>query len=395
MNLKYWKTKTINALLIFSFAPGALANSNIEVLFNTPGFSGRGTSTIHDKMVENVSKAVPGSTIRGSFYYLDHEPLAIELLRASARGVDVQLVMDGNTKTEKSKSRPMMDLLLNGNQQLAALKCSADKCIKFCQGLLKGISKAGGSCHGLAVNHNKFLLLSKLSDGSENVVMQTSANMTSGQMKMYQDLIIAKDENLYKSFSNYWLDLNGEKVPKAAKINTAGGDLQVQFFPQLFGKDPVVKLLEGISCHLPNSKIRIAQSVFTRGNVAERLRDLEKQGCDLKVIVRTDEKQSSPGKEILKELSAESLIILPFDREAGEDGVTNSIHAKIILIDAALKGQNERLKLVLTGSHNLDLFSLRANDEVLLYIKDSKIFDQYESFWNKILDDARASRLVP
>jgi phosphatidylserine/phosphatidylglycerophosphate/cardiolipin synthase-like enzyme len=49
--------------------------------------------------------------------------------------------------------------------------------------------------------------------------------------------------------------------------------------------------------------------------------------------------------------------------------------------------------VVLTGSHNLDLFSLRGNDETLIEVRDQQIYDQYNQFLDQILFDARSAGL--
>jgi len=41
--------------------------------------------------------------------------------------------------------------------------------------------------------------------------------------------------------------------------------------------------------------------------------------------------------------------------------------------------------LVLTGSHNLSVTSLRLNDDTLLRIESEALFDAYRRFWEDIL----------
>ena len=76
-----------------------------------------------------------------------------------------------------------------------------------------------------------------------------------------------------------------------------------------------------------------------------------------------------------------------------EDG-RNSIHTKMILIDAAMEGSDERVQIVLTGSQNLDIYSLKTNDECQMEIRDPQIYSQYLGFWEKILQDAKNAGLV-
>jgi phosphatidylserine/phosphatidylglycerophosphate/cardiolipin synthase-like enzyme len=62
-----------------------------------------------------------------------------------------------------------------------------------------------------------------------------------------------------------------------------------------------------------------------------------------------------------------------------------------MLIDASVDRSSERRPYVITGSHNLDFFSLHTNDETMLIIQDRATFDSYLDFWNRIDTDARAS----
>ncbi len=391
--------------LLSSFVAQAL---QIDTVFNTPGFTGLSTPTVENKLLEMIKSSVAGSKIRVALYVVDREPLIKELVYASQRGVDVQIVLDGGNLPRVKIAGHALEMLVNGFDGNQGLVCQgeADDCIKFCNGPIAGPIKMlklkknyplGESCRGLVINHNKLFLFSELSNGAKNIVAQTSANMAQHQLEMYNDLLIIKNDAIFfDHFTTYWGKLKEDKTVLLKKsfpnISTDENRLKAYFFPRLLGKDPVLNLLRKVNCKLPNSVIRAAQSAFTRGGVAEQMKKLKTEGCKVEVIARIDPRQSSPGKKV-REALTDSLVVLPFKGATPEEQSVNSIHTKIVLINASIDNSPEKIPVVLTGSHNLDLFSLRSNDETLIEVRDQQIFDQYNQFLDQILFDARSAGL--
>lgn len=337
--------------------------------------------------------------IRVALYRVDRVPVMQALVDASRRGVDVQVVLDGGNKPFKKVSGHAIQLLAS------ELQCKpGEKCVKFCSGPLKTpLSllkikdgyRVGGSCRGLAINHNKLFLFSELSDGRKNIIAQTSANIMTHQLEMYNDLLlINNDKSFFLGFMNYWKRLKSDNtVLKKSYPTLTSTDEKVKayFFPRLVsGSDPVEELLKKVNCRLPNSRIRGAQSAFTRGSVAKQLKRLINEGCVVDIISRVDFLQKSPGKKVIKSLG-DNLFVLPYRGLLAEHQHPNSIHTKIVMIDASIDSSAEKIPVVFTGSHNLDLWSLRANDEVLLEVRDRKVHDRYNDFLDKIVMDAQAA----
>jgi len=184
-------------------------------------------------------------------------------------------------------------------------------------------------CQGFNINHNKFALFSELEDGSRWVVV---------------------------------------------------------------GADPVLDILDGVECD-DDSLIRVAHSRFEaqRSNVAKRLRTLAEHGCDVHVIARSEPGKRSPGTSVVDELE-DLITVLPY-KGPELRGRRNALHTKLILIKARYRGSEEPHHIVLTGSHNLSITSLRLNDEVLLRIDDEAVFDSYAGFWESIIE-AHQDRLT-
>ena len=69
------------------------------------------------------------------------------------------------------------------------------------------------------------------------------------------------------------------------------------------------------------------------------------------------------------------------------DPKRNALHSKIMLIQAPLGKSNEMKKLVVIGTHNFDMPSLKLNNELMLEIYDDKLFDAYEVSIQRLLND--------
>lgn len=397
------------AVLTLVAAP-VLQAMDIEPIFNTPGFTGEATTTIEDKLIDMIRDAKPGSKIRGALYHISRENLAQELVMASHRGVDVEMVLDGGTADQIEQVGTPLNILVYGFTGYAeGLRCAAgQQCVKMCRGPLAGpigllgLKKnhdLGNGCSGLIANHNKFFLFSELEDGTKDIVAQTSANMADGQLKMYNDLLLIKnDAGFFEDFMHYWAKLKDDRTVLLRRafrtIESEEGLLKSYFFPRLVSKDPVKELLKKVSCHLPGSVIKASQSAFTRSGVAREMARLRSEGCELMVIARIDPVQRSPGRRVVRAIGDDDLHVLPYRGRGEGEQAENSIHTKIVMVNASIDGSEEKIPVVLTGSHNLDLFSLRGNDETLIEVRNQEVYDAYDAFLTQILEDARSAGIT-
>jgi phosphatidylserine/phosphatidylglycerophosphate/cardiolipin synthase-like enzyme len=373
----------LSTLVLFSNSSFA---QPISAVFNTPAFDGDRTTTLEDKVIEIINLAKPGSNIHIGMYDFDRVPLSIALLQANARGVNVRIVFDHDVKKLAKKDGSAANILFKGYEplQLPKLSCTTSECIKFCQVLIT----SKGSCRGIINNHNKFIIFSELNNGIKNVVAVSSANWTAGQLNNYNDLVIFNDDaKLYANTLNYWNGLRSSKVKVPLILE---GDLaQIYTFPN-HKFDPVLDLLNRVTCQIPGSKVRVLQSRFTnsRSKIAQRLVQLAHDGCDVSVITRNEPDMDSPGTKIRKILGG-LMGVLKYRLPNG-DGLS-SIHSKLVLIDASVDNSTAKEKIVLAGSHNLNGSSLTRNDELLAQIEDTEIYAKYFNFWNRVHSDAVAA----
>lgn len=346
----------------------------VEATFNRPG-PGSVSTRLEDRIIAMIEAAAPGSDVFVAMYTFTRLEVAQALLAARRRGVTVRVLVDA--KSVRGDNPAV--------EALRAARGGLDGCGRAC------VRVCRRGCQGLHINHNKFLLLSRLRDGSRWVVAQSSANFTAGQLHHHNDLVVIKnDRKLYRAFRRYFDDLSRRRwAPRYFRRAEGESGVEAYFFPRLFGPDPIVKMLDRIDCD-PDAVIRVAHSRFQshRLRVARRLRALADQGCDVHVLVRDEPGKDSPGSAVLREL--EGLVtVLPYK---GRPRADNAIHTKLMLIRARYAGSEEPRHVVLTGSHNLSATSLRFNDEVLLRLENEALFDAYQGFWEGMLRVYRPPR---
>lgn len=385
LTLKYMKQLALSSLIFLLLFVVSIASfgSDFTTTFNTPGFTGVKTTTVEDRLISLIAQASPNSKILVSMYDFDRMPLAKAFIEASKRGVSIRFVFDGSIKKLARQDGSAVNTLTH------EMICKEEPCFKYCKSLL-GIKN---SCRGKINNHNKFVLFSKLDNGGEYVSVLSSANWTEGQLNNANDLLeINNDKKLFDGLTHYWNAILKEKSATPLVVN--GDKALVYTFPNT-KFDPVLELLNRVSCRIPGSTVRIAQSRFTnsRIEIANRLKELTAKGCDVKVIVREEPDMKSPGTKITDTLG-DLMVDLPFHDTHGDDVVKNSIHPKIVLVDAAFDDAQTKTQVVLAGSHNLNSTSLDYNDELLAQVVDKTVYANYLAFWNKIISDARDAGII-
>lgn len=331
-----------------------------EVVFTLPQAGGANDTAIEDKLGELARAAVPGSTIRISLYHWSRQGIAYRFVDAQKAGVDVRVVLDPTNKNAQGEDWV----------GVATLKAELPSghvtvCNEF----------AGkGACIGSdsGINHNKFFLFSELSDGSKNVVVQSSANLTATQLHKHNNLVIIRDDKaLYDAYAGYWTDLQAQQQDlNYYRSFTGDTGTKAYFYPRASG-DTILGVLDNVTCDSGTS-IRVAMAFFTSGRseVAERLVSKRQQGCGVSVVLDGAE-LSNPVAQTLKS-GGVNLYVFP----AGPGG--EGLHSKILLIHGTYSGTPNR-GLVWTGSHNYTAPALNGNDEALLKLDDPDVYAAFDA----------------
>lgn len=331
-----------------------------EVFFNIPSAAGDEDLLLEETIKELLAKAPPGSDVLASYYTWTRVDVAEAFADAADRGVHVQIIV-GNTNVDEGCSD--WSAIATLKERLGAQNLTV---CRECE--------ESGGCIGDGINHNKFILFSALEDGSRDVVVQSSANLTKVQRKLFNNMVVIRDDpELYQGYKNYWLDLRAQQ-PDLGYYSTATGSTgtKAYFFPRDKG-DTIFNILGNIDCS-GGGDIRVAMAYFTPGrvNVAEQLAAKAQQGCQVQVLIGAlDGSDTATAAQAVRQGGAEALVYTQ------TNGV--SIHSKYLLIDANYLDAHHRV--VWTGSHNYTQPALRRHDETLLKIEDDAVYEAYLQNW--------------
>lgn len=342
---------------------GVPMQPRFSAVFSTRNASSAPSTAIEDTIVTLIRQALPGSRIRVAVFNFSRNNVSAELVAAARRGVDVRIVLDGGTPMDPGTEVPA---LRTGLGAANVHVCDAP----------------GTSCIGTGIMHHKTFLFSQLSDGSRNVVVQASHNLTTTQLSMHNNaLIVRGDDLLFAGYERVWNDLVRDvENPNYYTIVDGAFDTRAYFFPRASG-DTVVSILDNATCDA-SARIRVAMAFFTdaRIAVAQALARRAREGCSVSVVIGNGE--ITPGANVLSTLRGAGVVVTLYPTRTNNWG----LHSKYLLIDAPYTGVRRRL--VFTGSHNWTGPSLDANDETLLKVEDGALFDSYLADWNHVRNAA-------
>jgi phosphatidylserine/phosphatidylglycerophosphate/cardiolipin synthase-like enzyme len=334
-----------------------------SAVFSVRNASSSQSLIVEDTLVTLIRQAVPGSRIRIAIYNFSRNNVSAELIAAARRGVDVRIVLDGGTPTDPGTEVPALRAGLGAANVTV---CTAP----------------GTSCIGTGIMHHKTFLFSQLSDGSRNVVVQASHNLTTSQLSMHNNAVIVRgDDALFAGYESVWEDLRRDvENPNYYRIVDGMFSTRAYFFPRASG-DTMVSILDNATCDA-TSRIRVAMAFFTdaRIAVAQALARRAREGCSVSVVIGNG--AIPAGTNVLSTLRGAGVVVTLYPTRTNGWG----LHSKYVLIDAPYSGT--RRQLVLTGSHNWTGPSLDSNDESLLKIEDAALFNTYLNDWNHVRNAA-------
>lgn len=350
-----------------SYTPDAdpPAPPTFSTYFNYPPDADTPDDQLEELLLDLLAEAPPGSEVRAAFFTWSRTRMARAFGDALDRGVDVEVVV-GNTNRHPDG---------RDWQAIGILKDRLGDRLTICD------EGGDNGCIGTGIQHNKFVLFSSLEDGSQDVVFQSSANLTNPQRTAFNNVVVIRgDTTLYDAYRAYWTDLKAQQRDLDYYRSTVG-DLRTKayFFPR-DGGDTVVNILGNVHCD-QGATIRIAMAFFTnvRVAIADRLRQMAMDGCDIGLVLRDAPEYNSVGGEVRSALTHPDIDLAVF-------GVNDhpSVHSKYLIIDGAYGAQATEQKLVWTGSHNYTGPALTRNDETLLKIRDEAVMQAYMTDWQTL-----------
>ncbi|WP_157960737.1 phospholipase D-like domain-containing protein [Nubsella zeaxanthinifaciens] len=364
-------------LLVFTSLT-AFSQANLQslpqVLFTAPGAVAKGSSSpiILNKIIELVDNTPANDTISMSIYMFNYDPLITAIKNADTRGVILRLIID-NSRTDSQ------DVNASTFTKLSTLSSNAE--------VVSFNSDASTS----SINHTKFVLFSRVNTTSglqSKILVQSSHNFTSSDSKKLQDAIIFNHVGLYNSFWKYFNEIKTRTPSGMAgytytEYTDAAAGIKACFLPRRGTSQPdnIIDILNSIS-NVSTAKIRVGMSdwVVSRLNVAQKLTQLSAAGARVEVVVK-----NKIDPEIQTELAKLNNTggYLKMYNLVNDDDPTVNIHAKFMVIEGTINGV-ANTQMVVTGSHNFTTNALRYNNEILMVLTNSPLFNAYATYFDNI-----------
>lgn len=373
---------------------------DFELVTNEPGLNELKATTIEERFLTLLNDTPAGADVYLNINGMRLPYIATSIVEAKLRGVNFHILMRPYKDEGSLQSYHILQPAFPGNDGSTLSIC----------GIL---------CSSTGFNHNKFMLFSRLNNGTENISIHTSSNFWDAERKNYNDFLIIKNHSaLFDQLKDYFTHLKRGRFGTWNKSFSKEIDetISMYTFPspstrrtpgprgrrvRVSRPNPILDTLNSIQC-APGSKIYLAHSLFSDDRLAEarKFKQLSEAGCDVKIFLKNDRgtdtinlpfgisipvTKDSPGDQV-KQILGNILTIFPFEEPIGNrpwregDPKKNALHSKIMMIHAPVNGEGAK-KLVMVGTHNLDGPSFKLNNELLLKIENDQVFDAYmESF---------------
>jgi phosphatidylserine/phosphatidylglycerophosphate/cardiolipin synthase-like enzyme len=338
------------------------------VVFGDPWSDDPGAvHAVVDSAIRVMDETPDGETLTLSIFNFTYPPVREALVRAHERGVHVHVVVNARAAYKK---------------QVRKLRAALGRDTSA----RSWVVVRGGNVR----MHSKFLLASRSGD-RQWVVWVSSGNMTNadGAYQVNESLTTTGDKALY-DFLVKQSDLLRRSVTDRARLGRTATTptVTVRTFPVVTGgpaNDPVESLLEDVTCrHGDQRTVVRASHLLFKGEriwVAERLRRLATDGCDVRVIghlrgwerviVRT---LTAPGPGRIDLRSAQGTIL----------------HTKITTV-TGWDASGRPVERALVGTHNLSGRALTftpgkgVNDELSLLVSTPEVVDAYNAFVDRMI----------
>ncbi|MEV4754376.1 phospholipase D-like domain-containing protein [Micromonospora sp. NPDC049559] len=380
-----------------------------------PQFTKYQTTGLRDEIDALVQASAPGSTLYASLYTFTDQAITDHLLAAHARGVQVRLLVEACTDGDPAACHQsaQVDALIGG---LPAWSSGATgswvkRCFASC---------AGG---GVGIDHNKFWVFSRLTDGRTDVTLVGSNNPTKPQQQMFQNLVeVSGNAALASAYRDYvhrkLAVTGGGKVyetghvdagpfrlwfsPRDSPSSAEDSEISSSFNPQSTRHDVFAAAIDDLRCSATGTDdvIRLAMWSFreARPEVVDALGDKLAAGCTVQVATGEHE-------DAMDELAGRGIEVYAMDpggcrqsffavgSGANAECSDGNVHSKYVLVQGVSGKDGRTHRYVYTGSHNLTNGALKKNDETLLRIDDATVYDGYAADFTAITD--AAVRIAP
>lgn len=343
------------------------------LIFNNPKGSKTKQYAIVTQIDRTIDAAPKGSTIRMAQYLFDTKSTADKLIKAHKRGVRVQVLLDdGVYNSHIARVRAAL-----GTNERAGSYLTT--CSHSCM------------ANSASVMHAKIFLFSSAGK-ARNVSMVSSGNTHSVNIVNSWNNIhtIVGDTVLYNSLNRYFTDmLRDVNTPNYFRTTTSG-IYKLYYFPHASMREHVLldvlqhvkctKVKTGYGTSNHRTIVRVAMWGWTskRKDIAQQLWTLHNRGCKVEVILNTGRTSLKPIIGTLLKKSSKYGQMKVYD--AWRDKNLNDygelyMHHKLVTINGTWFGKPT--KVAYTGSLNFTGPGTESNNDVLMRVKHTGMYNQY------------------
>lgn len=318
---------------------------------------------IHDQLIELLNNAAPESSVFLSVPGWDYAGLATAVKKAKDRGVKIRIIANGYERATQSKDKEWFFIQNNVCKVLFNQACTninthskKDFIRIWNTHSYEGLKERGFS----GINHAKFALFKKSGDMSDIVVVSSANFRHRDRTRENSGILLQNNVRAYNYLNKLadamWrLALPGDDIPLQpvddrifGSKRHVGCGISLNVTP-LVDKSrtkvsPFMDALEGVQCKRDDKRgsIKVAASTWPERAMAvnNRLVELKKQGCDVRVI----------GEGIKGETN--DAIFQQF-KDANIPIGKSTSHNKYMIIDSMYANKKERQRVVIGGSLNL------------------------------------------
>lgn len=349
--------------------------------FNTPRHGGK-QWILHQHIVAAIDHAQPHSFIRIALFSFDRKYVASRLIKAHARGVHVQVLLNDHQVTPAQK---MLHRALGTHR---FHKSFAYECSHGCRSRGENL-------------HTKFYLFSH-TGSAHHVVMTGSVNLTGNSaINQYNDLWVRDNTRpLTRAFRHLFKQLRRDKPAHPAYwVRNIGTHYQLQATPFPSAgphHDPIITILNRVHClgatngtgnSIHHTVVRVIMHAWNdyRGTyLAQKIRQLYAQGCDVKLMY------GFAGAQVRHTFATSTargyIPVHTTGYDTDEDGFIDLYtHQKELLISGNY-GTKRDTDLVVTGSSNWNTDGMRGDEEIFLIKRRHAYGDYIRDFsdmWTK------------
>ena len=354
-------------------------------------------------VVERVHQAIrhtpAGATIRVATYNIDRRDTADLLLRARARGVGVQIVVNDN--------------LLNPVIQRLQRRLGRDPARRSFVVVCKAACRNGSRTGNL---HMKVYAFSQ-SGAARSVVISSSSNLgrAAADGQWNDAITVYGDDALFAAWTRVFDQLKRDRPAAPRRLTYQSASLRADFqrpwarrtpgrvtLARRAGGDPQLRRLRQVGCAAPagygvggRSVVRVNMYAWygARGErLARELASMRREGCRISAIGAV---VSAPVVAILRRAG---IPVRAADWDWGDKPATSGdrivfgsrcySHLKYVTVDGLFRGRGTRV--VWTGSENWSAPGL-SSDEVTFEIHDAAAVRAYDAQWQRMWRSPRAT----